>query len=229
MSEQIKSKERVSEHGEVFTNEREVNAMLDLVKDESERIDSRFLEPACGNGNFVIEILRRKLQTVEAKYKKSKTDFEKYSIVAVSSIYGVDILEDNAKECRKRIYDFWNKKYTGICKKEANDECRESAKYIINHNILYGDALTMLRNDGRPIVFAQWDLVTGNKIKRRDYRLDQLMRDDTNINKNDGQMTLDMYASDDWEYDTESRAFVPKPIKEYPLVDYWEVFDSYEE
>ncbi|MCI2154390.1 MAG: hypothetical protein LKK26_06550 [Solobacterium sp.] len=221
MARQIKSKERVSEHGEVFTNEREVNAMLDLVKDESERIESRFLEPACGDGNFVIEILRRKLQTVERKYKRSKTDFEKYSIVAVSSIYGVDIMEDNARECRKRLYDFWNERYSAVCKDQTTEECREAAEYIIKHNILYGDALTMLKNNGDPIVFAQWDLVIGNKMKRRDYRLDQLMK------SNQQQMDLEMYLGG-WEYDEESKAWVPTPIKEYDPVNYWEVQNATE-
>ena len=96
---QVKSKKRVTDHGEVFTSEREVNAMLELVKQETERIDSRFLEPACGNGNFLAEVLRRKLAIVEKKYKKSQLEYERYAILAVSSIYGVDILEDNAQEC----------------------------------------------------------------------------------------------------------------------------------
>lgn len=98
---QVKSKKRVTNHGEVFTSEREVNAMLDLVKQETERIDSRFLEPACGNGNFLAEVLRRKLAVVEAKYKKSQLEYERYAVIAISSIYGVDILEDNAQECQR--------------------------------------------------------------------------------------------------------------------------------
>lgn len=104
---QIKSKDRVANHGEVFTNIREVNAMLDLVKDETHRIDSRFLEPACGTGNFLIEVLRRKLEVVESRYKKSKIEFERYSILALSSIYGIDILEDNLKECKTRLYELF--------------------------------------------------------------------------------------------------------------------------
>ena len=104
---QIKSKDRVANHGEVFTNIREVNAMLDLVKDETHRIDSRFLEPACGTGNFLIEVLRRKLEVVENRYKKSKIEFERYSILALSSIYGIDILEDNLKECKTRLYELF--------------------------------------------------------------------------------------------------------------------------
>ena len=98
---QVKSKKRVSDHGEVFTNEREVNAMLDLVKHETERIDSRFLEPACGNGNFLAEVLKRKLKIVDERYNTNQSDWERYAVIAVSSIYGVEILEDNAQECKR--------------------------------------------------------------------------------------------------------------------------------
>lgn len=92
---QVKSKKRVTDHGEVFTSEKEVNAMLDLVKQETERIDSRFLEPACGNGNFLAEVLRRKLTVVEAKYKKSQLDYERYAIIAISSIFGLQVARVN--------------------------------------------------------------------------------------------------------------------------------------
>ena len=109
MAGQIKSKERVADHGEVFTNEREVNAMLDMVKPETERVESRFLEPACGNGNFLAEVLRRKLEVVDRKYKKLPADWEKFSIVALSSLYGVDILSDNVEECQERLFEIWNK------------------------------------------------------------------------------------------------------------------------
>lgn len=104
MAAQVKSKQRVEEHGEVFTNEREVNAMLDMVKQETERIDSRFLEPACGDGNFLSEVLRRKLAVVAERYGKSQLEYERYAFVAVSSIYGVDIMADNVEECRERLY-----------------------------------------------------------------------------------------------------------------------------
>ncbi len=89
MNHQIKSKERVVAHGEVFTSEREVNAMLDFVKDECVRPDSRFLEPACGDGNFLSAILERKLAVLHRKYKKSPRDYEKQAIVAIGSLYGV--------------------------------------------------------------------------------------------------------------------------------------------
>lgn len=116
---QTKSKERIRDHGEVFTAEREVKAMCDLVKDETERIDSRFLEPACGDGNFLAEILTRKLAVVRKKYGKSHLDYEKNAVLAASSIYGVDILQDNVIACRERMFGIWDKAYTAVCKKIA--------------------------------------------------------------------------------------------------------------
>lgn len=218
MAEQIKSKKRVAEHGEVFTNEREVNAMLDMVKSESERIESRFLEPACGTGNFLAEVLRRKLGVVKKQYGKFKEDYEKYSVLAVSSIYGVDIQQDNVDECRMRLYDIWNKEYTRNCKDSCDENCRDAVRYILAHNILCGDALTMLKADGDPITFAQWDLVMGAMFKRRDYQLDQLLQG------HDEQISLDMCMDGrQWEYDEEIDAMVPAPIKEYPNTDYREV------
>ncbi len=212
MSEkQVKSKQRVADHGEVFTAEREVNAMLDLVKDETERIDSRFLEPACGEGAFLKEILRRKLAVVKRQYGKSPFDYERYSVLAVTSIYGVDILEDNAEICRRNLYDIWNDEYTRCAKDQANDPCRETVRFILRKNILCGDALTMQKNDGTPIVFAEWNLVTGNQIKRRDYELSEL------LDGHEKQMSIFMIG---WEYDEEINAYIPSPKKEYPLTDY---------
>ena len=98
------TKERVSDHGEVLTGQREVNAMLDLVKHETERIDSRFLEPACGDGKFLTVILERKLAVVEKRYGRSQLEFERYAVLAVSSIYGIDILPDNVRDCRRRLF-----------------------------------------------------------------------------------------------------------------------------
>lgn len=212
-SKQVKSKERVANHGEVFTNEREVNAMLDLVKQETERIDSRFLEPACGTGNFLTEILRRKLAVVKKRYGKNPPDYEKYAVVAVSSIYGVELLQDNVDECRERLFEIFNGEYTQNCKGEANDQCREAVKFILHRNILCGDALTMKNSAGQPIIFSEWSLVSGSKIKRRDFRLDQLLEG------HDIQPTL----LNEWEYDEEIKALIPKPIREFELIDYRKV------
>ena len=118
-TDQVKSKQRVADHGEVFTAEREVNAMLDLVKQETERIDSRFLEPACGDGNFLAEILRRKLAVVKRKYRKSPIDYEKNAVLAATSIYGVDILQDNVDACRERMFEIWDKEYKAVLKKKS--------------------------------------------------------------------------------------------------------------
>ena len=111
---QVVSKKRVTDHGEFYTAKREVKAMLDLVKQETERIESRFLEPACGTGNFLKEILMRKLDIVEARYSKSQHEYERYSVLAVTSIYGIDILQDNVIECRKRLFNIFNQRYDDL-------------------------------------------------------------------------------------------------------------------
>ena len=208
---QVKSKQRVSDHGEVFTAEREVNAMLDLVKPETERIDSRFLEPACGEGAFLTEIQRRKLAVVKNQYGKSAYDYERYAVLAVTSIYGVDILQDNVEICRQRLYELWDKAYTANAKTQANEQCREVVRFILQKNILCGDALTMRQSNGTPIIFAEWSLVTENQIKRRDYALDEL------LTGHEEQMNIFMVG---WEYDEETKAFIPAPVREYPVVDY---------
>ena len=146
MEKQVKSKKRVADHGEVFTAEREVNAMLDLVKHETERIESTFLEPACGNGNFLAEILRRKLAVVD-QYKRFPSDWERYSMVAMMSIYGVDILSDNVAECRERLYGIWETAYKKVCKKECRDECREAVRFILSRNILCGDGCPPVKSN----------------------------------------------------------------------------------
>lgn len=207
----VKSKKRVSDHGEVFTGEREVNAMLDLVKAETERIDSRFLEPACGNGNFLAEILRRKLTVVKKKYSKSPSEYEKYAVIAVSSIYAVELLEDNVEECRTRLFNIFDSECSSCCVKETDEECRKAVAFILSRNILCGDALTLLDVRGRPIVFSEWSIVKDNMIKRRDFELSELME------SSDRQSRI---TAVNRVYDPEIKAFLPPPIREYPLMDY---------
>ncbi len=181
MNYQIKSKERVAAHGEVFTSEREVNAMLDLVENECLRPDSRFLEPACGDGNFLSAILKRKLSELRRKYKKSPRNYEKLSIVAIGSLYGVDIMNDNVEICRERLFSIWDEEYTGHCKDEASDETREAAKFIIRRNIINGNALTLMcvDSDGNdttaPIVFSEWTLIGTTQLQRSDYTMADLL------------------------------------------------------
>ena len=171
---QIKSKERVAQRGEVFTAEREVNAMLDLIKNECLRPDSRFLEPACGDGNFLSAILRRKLAELRRKYKKSPRDYEKQAIVAIGSLYGVDIMNDNVYACRERLFSIWNEEYTDHCKAEASDEARQAAKFIISRNIMM-----CVDTDGNdttaPIVFSEWTLIGSTQMQRSDYTMTDLL------------------------------------------------------
>lgn len=213
---QIKDRQRVSEHGEVYTAEKEVKAMCDLVREETERIESRFLEPACGNGNFLAEILSRKLDIVKNRYSISPMEYEKYSVIAVSSMYGVDILEDNIMECRQRLFNIWNNAYSKNAKDYASDECRKSVEYIIKKNILCGDALTMLKNDGSPIIFAEWNFIKNNLVKRKDYALNELL-------EGGKQYTIETIQ---WEYDEESDTFIPPPVKEdYPLIEIRRIYE----
>ncbi len=222
VSKQVKSKERVANHGEVFTNEREVNAMLDLVKQETERIESRFLEPACGTGNFLTEILRRKLAVVKKRYGKNPPDYEKYAVVAVTSIYGVELLQDNVDECRERLFEIFDAEYTQNCKGEANDQCREAVKFILHRNILCGDALTLKNSAGKPIIFSEWSLARGNQMKRRDFELSKLLVG------HDDQPSLDVEL-EKWHYDEETRAYIPNPIRELDLIDYRKVQEQDDE
>ncbi len=186
MTKQVKSKQRVADHGEVFTAEHEVKAMCDLVKQETERIDSRFLEPACGDGNFLSEILTRKLIIVKNKYKKSSYDYERNSLLALSSIYGVDILLDNAIACRKRLFTIWDKEYKKVCKKECSDDTREAAKFILSRNIVCGNALSLRcvdengKDTNEPIVFSEWTFpFNDSKMQRKDYTFDELLNGKT--------------------------------------------------
>ena len=211
---QTKSKKRVADHGEVFTAEREVNAMLNLVKHETERIDSRFLEPACGDGNFLAEILRRKLAVVKSRYGKHAADYERYAVIAVTSIYGVELLSDNTDECRKRMFEIFDKEYTANCKKEANNETREAVRHILRHNILCGDALTMKTTDGVPIIFAEWSAVNGSMLKRRDFQLSQMLEENT-VN-----LQMDLFGEKGNYEQDETGATVLSPIREFPPVHY---------
>ena len=209
---QVISKDRVSNHGEVFTNKREVNAMLDLVQQETERIDSRFLEPACGNGNFLVEILERKLKVVEARYKKSQLEYERNAITVISSIYGVDILEDNVQACRDRLLRIFKKYYIHHYKKDFNEEFLLSAEFILSKNIIWGDALSMKKIDGTPITFSEWSAVNGSMLKRRDFQLDKLLE---NVEYDENEMNLFS--------DTKEPVFIPQPLAEYPLTHFLKI------
>ncbi|MBL8089108.1 MAG: SAM-dependent DNA methyltransferase [Anaerolineales bacterium] len=221
MNSQVISKKRVAEHGEVFTSEREVNAMLDLVKQETERIDSRFLEPACGTGNFLTEILNRKLQVVERKYRRSQLDYERNLVSAVSSIYGIDILEDNVIECRKRLFEIVNQRYTKLFKQKAKDECRKVIRFILEKNIIWGDALD-LRTVKKPIqqiIFSEWSFPFNNSmLKRRDFVFAELLPDES---KKSNQLGL--FAKNEHVSDLGEKVFLPTETHSYEPIHFLKV------
>lgn len=217
MEKHVISKERVINHGEVLTGKREVNAMLDLVKQETERIESRFLEPACGTGNFLAPILERKLAVVEKRYGKSQLDFERYAILAVSSIYGIDIQEDNVQQCRRRLFGIFDLMYLRLFKNRTSDNCRESVRFILDRNIIWGDALDLkTRKEPRlPIVFSEWSPVNGSMLKRRDFTFHGLL-------EHAAVKELPLFS------DLGEDVFIPTPEKEYPLTHFLEIADTKE-
>lgn len=205
-TKQVKTKKRVADHGEVFTSDREVNAMLDFVKQETERIDSRFLEPACGNGNFLAEVLKRKLAVVENRYRKSQLEWERNSLIAISSIYGVDILEDNTLECQERLFAIFSKIYVANFGINSKIELLKSIKFILKRNILWGDALDFTNPvTKKPIVFSEWSMINENMLKRRDYVFKFLVEQTHQFS---------MFN------DEGNAAAIDEPVKDFPLIHF---------
>ena len=213
-----KSKSRVRDHGEVFTPDFIVDDMLDLVKNETENIESRFLEPACGDGNFLIKVLERKLDVVKRVYKKSQFDYERNALVAISNIYGVELLDDNVELAQKRLYNFFLDYYQKLYKKKINDDFLKSIKYILDRNILQGDALSLRDKNNRPVTFSEWSPVNGLKIKRRDFVFEEIVPKEIKEN------LFEKKAFGD----NGNEVFVPEPIKEYPPVSFLTLHIAYE-
>ncbi len=165
-----KSKQRVADHGEVFTPAWLVEAMLDLVKGETERIDSRFLEPACGDGNFLVPVLRRKLAAVESKYGKSDFERRHFALFALMCIYGIELLTDNIKECRANLLEI----FTEYLNLDPSDDFYRAAVCVLSQNLIHGDARTMRTWDGSPITFAEWGYLWKGRFQRRDFSLRSL-------------------------------------------------------
>ena len=218
----VVSKERVASRGEVYTSQLVVNAMLDLVRQETERIESRFLEPACGTGNFLTEILERKLSIVESRYSKSQLDYERNAILAVSSLYGIDILEDNVIKCRQRLFEIFDQKYSRRFKKRMKEECKEAVRFILEKNIVWGDALTLktVGDNPQPIAFSEWSPVNGS-IKRRDFAFRELIFEK-------GEKAPSLFSDRDQLLysDLGDQVFIPLPLREYPLTHFMRVRDA---
>jgi hypothetical protein len=166
----IRSKKRVSDHGEVFTPRWLVESMLDLVRGETERIDSRFLEPACGSGNFLVPVLQRKLAAVEAKYVNSEFEKQHFALLALMCIYGIELLIDNIAECRANLLEI----FAEYLNMDESTDLYRAAFFVLSQNLVHGDALRMRAVDGQPITFAEWGYLGRGKFQRRDFRLDVL-------------------------------------------------------
>jgi hypothetical protein len=195
----IRSKRRVADHGEVFTPQWLVEKMLDLVKSESERVDSRFLEPACGSGNFLVPVLQRKLAAVEIKY--GKFDFEKkqYALLGLMCAYGIELLDDNIAECRGNMLEVFSD-YLNLAE---TDDLYLAASYVLSQNLVHGDALTMLTNDGQPLTFAEWGYLGKGKFQRRDFRFEVLAQ-------------MSSYSREGMLFANLGKHEIFTPTKEYP-------------
>lgn len=213
MNKQIKSKERVTAFGEVNTSQREVNSMLNLVQQETERLDSRFLEPACGDGNFLIEVLDRKLKVLISQYKKDQHEFEKNSIVIFGSIYGIDILEDNAISAKNRLFEKFFEIYQKYFRKNTSNDFIDSIKFILEKNIIHGDALTLKKVDSEELItFCEWGLVN-DEIKRRDFTFKELLE-------------CSPYEKGSLFSSPGEDVSSPSPIREYSPVNFMKVFEA---
>lgn len=211
MKNQIKSRYRVSNFGEVNTSSKEINGMLNLVKSETERIDSRFLEQACGDGNFLIEVLDRKIAILLQKFKKNQYEFEKNSIILCGSIYGIELLKDNVESARARLSERFLGKYNKLFKKSQNLNFKKSILTIFKKNIIQGDAITLKNADSnKPVIFSEWSLIK-NKIKRRDFAFSDLI-------------SYAPFEKNTLFSDLGEKVIIPKPIKEYDLIEFDRIF-----
>jgi len=168
----VKSRQRVADHGEVFTPPWLVEAMLDLVKHESERIDSRVLEPACGSGNFLVPTLQRKLATVQVSYGQSDFERRHHALLGLMCTYGIELLEDNLHECRANLLEV----FATFLNAAPSDDWYRAGEVVLAANIVHGDALTMTDSAGDPITFPEWAYRGKGKFQRRDFRYDELLQ-----------------------------------------------------
>lgn len=213
----VRSKQRVADHGEVFTPDWLVRDMLDLVKDESERIDSRFLEPACGSGNFLVVVLRRKLVAVDSRYGASEFERRQFALLALMSIYGIELLADNIAECRANLLEILAEHLD----LDASHQLFRAASYVLAQNLVHGDALTMRQADGQAITFAEWGYLGKGNFQRRDFRLDSLTLSSTF--SEEGSLFANVGKH---EIFTPSRTWPPMTVSE--LAAHWGTDDSRE-
>ena len=187
--------------------------MLDLVAHECERLDSRFLEPACGDGNFLAEVLRRKLATIDKKNARNREKWERDAILAVCSLYGIDLLTDNIAACRVRLLAVVSDAHAARFKTPLPEDAARAAAFVLSKNIVQGDALTLRTTGDQPIVFPEWSPVNGSLVKRRDFAYDHLLDHAHTSN-------LPLFS------DVGKDVFVPTPVSDFPPCHYLKVPDT---
>lgn len=207
------SRQRVIDHGEVYTPPKLVNDMLDLVKHECERIDARFLEPACGNGNFLAEVLHRKLAKVAKQNARNRSRWERDAVLSVCSLYGIDLLADNVEACRDRLLQIVCAAHEDRFEEAMPDEFARAIAFILSRNVLQGDALSLKSADGAPIVFSEWSPVNGTMLKRRDFVYEHLLEHAHVAN-------MPLFS------DLGKDVYVPRPVREFPPSHYLNVADA---
>jgi len=209
-----KSQNRISQYGEVKTENKEIKNMLGLVENEIERVDSRFLEPACGDGNFLSEILFKKL---ELAYKNSKKDLIKFEIQAIyglSSLYGIELLEDNVEKTKKRLRKLIDEYFKDKFHVKLNDNYSRSLNLILKLNIIHGDALSLkkVKNKKEDITFSEWSMINDTDFKRRDYTFKDLL-------------AYQPYKEENLFSDLGDEAFIPNPVKEFIPKNYLKLYE----
>lgn len=202
----VKSKKRVADHGEVFTPAWIVDRMIGLVKDESERIDSRFLEPACGSGNFLTKVLETKLKVASDRYKKSEFEHQHHALLALMSIYGIELLEDNVHECRQNMLVIFSENL----KLETDADLYRAGQKVLEANIVHGDALTLQTAIGKPITFAEWGYLGRGKFQRRDFLFDVMTQ-------------LSTFNAEDTLFSQLGKHEIFTPSRNYPIMTVAEI------
>lgn len=208
------SKDRIRKFGEVKTQNNEIKNMIGLVNEEIDRVDSRFLEPACGDGNFLYEILLKKL---DIAYKLSNRDLIKFEVQAIyglSSLYGIELLEDNVEKTRARLKNLLENFFNDKFQLKLNNEYNKSINLILKLNIIHGDALSLKKaNDkNEDITFSEWSMINETDFKRRDYTFKDLL-------------AYQPYKEENLFSDLGEKAFIPNPVKEFKPKNYLKLYE----
>lgn len=201
MSEKIiKSADRVKDIGEVFTPKKTVDFMLDQpeIKAKVNSLTATFLEPSAGEGAFLVEILKRKLAYAE-KVSKSVADMQNSFLLALSTLYGIELMEDNVKALLRNM----NETFKDVCDrafktKDRSKKVLQSAQVIISANMVQGDTLSCKTASGEPIVFSEWKPLSGGRVQRTEQTFDSIVKQSNeDHNDNDSYEQLNLFGNEE--------------------------------